>query len=103
MVLENLWSLGGQGRNKVNEFGAQHFINYKLSRAGFVYTHSSITADWTADSGARWTVPVAGGIGKVFKVGGQSMSASLQGIANVTRPDDSAAWAVNFQRALLLP
>lgn len=103
VVLENVWSLGGEGRNEVNEFGGQYFLNYNLSQGWYLYSNSTITADWTADSSDRWTVPVGGGFGKIFTVGGRSLSASLQGIANVVRPDDSAKWAVNFQLSMLFP
>lgn len=103
VVLQNVWSVGGDGRNEVNVFGAQYFLNYNLSQGWYLYSNSTITADWTADSDDRWTVPVGGGFGKVFTVGGHSMSASLQGVANVVRPDDSAEWAVNFQFSILFP
>jgi len=103
VVLQNVWSLGGQGPNKVNEFGAQYFLNYNLPKGWFLYSNSTVTADWTANSGDRWTLPVGGGVGKVFNVGGQSMSASLQGVANVVRPANAPTWALNLQVSLLFP
>src|SRR5215472_8368403 len=48
------------------------------------YTSSPIvTADWTAAPGQQWTVPVGGGLGRVFKVGDQPIDASVQGFYNV--------------------
>ena len=103
VVLQNVWSLGGEGRDEVNMFGGQYFLNYNLPEDWFLYSNSTITADWLADSSDRWTVPVGGGFGRVFSVGGQAMSAALQGVANVVRPENSARWAVNMQIALLFP
>ncbi|CAA0121276.1 Uncharacterised protein [Halioglobus japonicus] len=103
LVLQNVWSGGGDSRNEVNAFGAQYILNYNLPQGWYLYSNSTITADWTADSGDEWTVPVGGGFGKVFTVAGESLSASLQGIANVIRPDDSAKWAINFQFSILFP
>jgi len=103
VVLQNVWSLGGQGLNEVNEFGAQYFVNYNLPKGWFLYSNSTVTADWTANSGDRWTLPVGGGVGKVFTVGEQSMSASLQGVANVVRPANAPTWALNLQVSFLFP
>ena len=103
VVLQNVWSLGGEGRDEVNMFGGQYFLNYNLPDEWFLYSNSTITADWLADSNDRWTVPVSAGFGRVFSLGGQSMSAALQGVANVVRPDDSARWSLNMQLALLFP
>lgn len=103
VVLQNVWSGGSDGRNEINAFAGQYFLNYNLSNGWYLYSNSTITADWTEDSDDRWTVPVGGGIGKVFIIGGESMSAALQGVSNVVRPDDSAKWAVNFQISLLFP
>lgn len=103
LVLQNVWSLAGDGRNEINAFGGQYILNYNLANGWYLYSNSTITADWTEDSSNRWTVPVGGGFGKVFTVGGESLSASLQGIANVVRPDHSAKWAINFQISILFP
>jgi hypothetical protein len=32
-----------------------------------------ITANWTAPSGERWTLPLGGGFGKTFQLGEQHM------------------------------
>lgn len=34
----------------------------------YLYSSSTIAADWEGDSGNRWTVPVGGRIGKVFSI-----------------------------------
>lgn len=103
VVLQNVWSLGGDGVNEVNVFGAQYFLNYNLPQGWFLYSNATITADWVSPSSDRWTLPVGGGIGKVFFIGKQSVSASIQGLYNAVRPDSASEWSVNFQFSLLFP
>jgi len=103
VVLQNVWSLGGSGINKVNEFSAQYIFNYNLPQSWYLYSNATITANWTAESGDRWTVPLGGGIGKVFNIGKQSVSASFQAFSNVVRPDNGARWSWNLQLSLLFP
>ena len=103
VVLQNVWSLGGSGINEVNDFAAQYFLNYNFSDGWFIYSNSTVTADWTADSSDRWTVPVGLGAGKVFTIGKQSVSVTLQGVSNVVRPDHTADWGLNFQFTFMFP
>jgi hypothetical protein len=62
-----------------------------------------ITADWTAPSGQQWTVPLGGGIGRVFKIGDQPVNAQLAFYDNIVHPDGAADWQLRFQFALLFP
>lgn len=103
VVAQNVWSLGGSGIDEVNEFSAQYFLNYNLPRGWFLFSNATITADWVEPSDDRWTVPAGGGFGKVFNIGKQSMSASLQGLSNVVTPNGGAKWSLNFQFSLLFP
>lgn len=103
VVLQNVWSLGGEGLNEVNAFGAQYFLNYNLPQGWFLYSNATVTADWLSPSNDRWTIPVGGGIGKVFFIGKQSASAAIQVLYNPVRPEGTPDWAVNFQFSLLFP
>lgn len=103
-LLSNQWSYAGDGdRDEVNAFLFQPFINYNFS-TGFYATFAPImTADWTADSSERWTIPLGGGVGKVFNIGGQPVNTSLQAYYNVERPEGGAEWSARFQVQLLFP
>ena len=102
LVVQNGWSLGGTGINKLNAFGAQYLINYNLRKAWYLYSNSTISSNWTADQNNRWTVPVGGGVGKIFMAGKLPLSASLQMFANVVTPSGAPTWGANFQFAFLL-
>ena len=103
MVLQNGWSLGGSGINQVNAFGAQYIFNYNLPQGWYLYTNATISANWLANADDRWTVPVGGGFGKIFKIRNQAMSASIQAFSNVVTPRDGANWDINFQFSFLFP
>jgi hypothetical protein len=62
-----------------------------------------MTADWNADSDQRWTIPVGGGVGKIFKVGSQPMNAQFQAFYNLEKPDAIGDWSLRVQLQLLFP
>jgi hypothetical protein len=104
-VLANqVWSIGGSNdRPNTSAFLTQYFINYNLPDAWYLTTAPIITADWQASAGNKWTVPVGGGFGKVFRIGKLPFNANLSAYSNVVRPDPGADWTLRLQIALLLP
>ena len=50
-----------------------------------------------------WTVPIGGGIGKVFHVGKQAVNASLRAYHNIEAPREGADWQLQFQLTFLFP
>ena len=63
-----------------------------------------MTANWKNDSGHQWTVPVGGGVGKLFKVGKLPINTQLQGFYNAeTTSKDASDWQLRFQVQFLLP
>jgi hypothetical protein len=106
VLANNQWSVGGApGRPPVNFFTSQYFINYNFPGSdGWYFTSSPIiTADWRAAPGQQWTVPFGGGFGRLFKIGDQPVSASVQGFYNVVRPDNTGAWSMRMFVSLLFP
>lgn len=104
-VAGNTWSFAGDGdRASVNLFTMQPFINYNLPKGWYLVSSPVITADWKADSDERWTVPVGGGFGRVFKIGEQPVNAQLQAFSNVVTPDNGGAdWQLRAQMTFLFP
>lgn len=99
-----LWSVAGAGSRKdVSQLLLQPFVNYNLDNGWYLVSAPIITADWTGDSSNRWTVPVGGGMGKIFRIGSQPLNASLQGFGYPVRPSLGPSWAVRFQIQFLFP
>jgi hypothetical protein len=66
-------------------------------------TAPSITADWTAVEGQKWTIPVGGGISRTLVFNKQPMTLGFQYYYNVKRPDTAPATTVRFIIALIYP
>ncbi len=100
----NIWSLDGQSdKLNVNLFSLQYFISYNFTQGWYLTTSPIITANWNADPGERWTIPVGGGGGKVFLWGKQPMNFQVQAFYNVERPDNAPEWSLRAQLMFLFP
>ena len=70
-----LWSFAGDDdRSDVNQFLLEPFVNYNFDKGWFILTDLVMTANWDAPSSQRWTVPLGGGVGRVFKIGNQAIN-----------------------------
>jgi opacity protein-like surface antigen len=104
VLVNNQWSAGGNPlRPPVNEFLAQPFINYNMEHGWFLTTSPVITANWLAPSDQQWTVPIGGGIGRVFKLIDQPVSMYVSAYYNVIRPDAAPNWQLRAELSLLFP
>lgn len=105
LLANNLWSYAGNNdRKDVSQFLAQYFVNYNLPDAWYLTSSPIITANWEAEGkGNKWTVPVGGGLGKVFRIGKLPFNGNVSAFANVVRPDAGPDWTLRVQLALLLP
>jgi hypothetical protein len=104
-LFQQVWDVGGAGDQSVSEFLVQPFVNYNIPDGDGWYLTSApiITANWTADSNNEWTVPIGGGIGRVFRIGSQPVNCSVQGFYNVETPDLGSEWTIRFQLQFLFP
>lgn len=117
-LVNNLWSYAGPDqttlrtlngpltvrRPDVNAMTLQPFFNYNLPKGWYLTTAPIITANWEAGDDNRWTVPVGGGLGRVFNIGKQPINAQLSAYYNVVTPDDSGAeWQLRTQWTFLFP
>ncbi len=51
----------------------------------------------------KWSVPIGGGVGKVFTAAGQAINAQLQGFDFVERVRGDPHWEIRFQVQFLFP
>lgn len=103
-LANNIWSVAGDSdRTNVSQFLLQPFINYNLADGWYLVTSPIITANWMADSGNQWTIPIGGGFGKLFKMGNQPVNASLQGFWYAEKPKGGPDWTIRAQFQLLFP
>ncbi len=114
-LANNQWSVAGWGKNNVNAFLLQPFVNYNLPDGWYLVSAPIMTANWAANkAGDVWTVPLGGGVGKLFKLGqilpleGHAIAklpinTQLQAFGNVHRPEFGSEWQLRFHVQLLFP
>ena len=103
VVANQQWSVAGWRDRNVNSTYLQPMVIYHLNQGWYLVSVPVITADWEADSGNRWTVPVGGGVGKIVKLGKRPLNLQLQAFYNVERPHDGPDWQLRFQILFLFP
>ena len=101
VLLSNFWSFNSDAN--INFFSSQIFANYNMKKGWFLVSAPIITANWEAASGQQWTVPVGGGIGRVFKIGKRPVNSSGQLYYNVETPALQGDWIFRFQFTFLFP
>jgi hypothetical protein len=103
-LANNVFSVAGASdRRDVNQMLVQPFVNYNMAGGWYFVSSPIITSDWKADSDQRWTVPLGGGLGRIFRVGKQPLNTSLQAFRHVERPTRGAGWSLRLQTQLLFP
>jgi hypothetical protein len=103
-LVNNVWSLTSDRRGGAYSNGLiQPFVNYNLADGLYFTSAPILTVDWKADSSQRWTVPIGGGVGKIFHLGKLPVNTQLSAYYNVVRPDLAANWQIRAQVQLMFP
>jgi hypothetical protein len=103
-LVNNIWSLSSNQRGgSYNNGLIQPFVNYNFKGGLYLTSAPILTVDWEADSGQQWTVPVGGGVGKIFHLRKLPVNTQLSTYYNVVRPDDGPNWQIRFQVQLMFP
>jgi hypothetical protein len=84
-----IWSFGGPPRSsdRTNSFLLNSVFSYHFSNGWSVGSSPNIAANWLSKGGHQWTLPVGGGIEKVFRLGGQHMKLSVDAYYNAIRAE----------------
>ena len=103
-LVRQLWSVAGDSdRDDVNQTLFEPFLNYNLPQGWYLISDIIITANWEADSSDTWTVPLGGGVGKLFKIGNQAINARTEAYYNIEKPDGAPNWNWGFTIQFLFP
>ena len=104
-LANNVWSVAGdENRQDVNKMLLNLFVVYQLGDGWYVNSAPIITANWKAESGQQWTVPLGAGVGKLTFVAGKlPLNIQTQLYYNVVGPDFGPEWQWRVQAQVLLP
>jgi len=104
VLLNNVWSLTGDKQGGAYNNGLiQPFVNYNFEGGLYLTSAPILTVNWKADSGQQWTVPLGGGVGKIFHFGKLPVNTQLSAYYNVARPDFGPNWQIRAQVQLMFP
>ena len=103
-LANNIWSLSDSRQGgSYNNGLIQPFVNYNFEGGFYLTSAPVITANWKAESSQRWTVPLGGGVGKIFHLGKLPVNTQLSAYYNVVTPDDGPNWQIRAQVQLMFP
>jgi hypothetical protein len=81
----------------------QPIMNYNFGGGWYVTSAPIVTANWEADNDDEWTIPLGGGVGRVFHWGKQPVKMQMAYYYNVEKPDAGAQWDLQLTFTLLFP
>lgn len=104
-VINNTFSVAGPSDvEEISSFYSEVFVNYNIANGLYVNTAPIFTANWKAEEGQKWIVPIGAGVGKIVKIGGKLPLNLYAGYYyNVVRPDFGPESQLRFQATVLLP
>jgi hypothetical protein len=109
VLANNVWSVGGSATSSVSTAPrysnglVQPFLNYNFPSAFYLTSSPIITANFTAPGSQVWTVPMGGGVGKLFKIGRLPVNMQFSGYYNVVRPEYAGNWSIRAQVQFMFP
>jgi hypothetical protein len=104
VLANNIWSVSNSGSSPpINQMLVQPFLNYNFKGGAYLTSAPIITANWQADSGDTWTIPLGGGVGKIFHLGKLPVNTQVSAYYNVETPEYGADWQLRFQVQLMFP
>ena len=104
-LASNAWTFADNDHTapRLNALSVQPFIECNLPDGWAFGTSPSITANWDAPRGEKWTVPIGIGISKITTVGAQPVLLGIDYYNYAKRPTISTKTEMRFLVALLYP
>jgi hypothetical protein len=104
-LLSNVWGVSDvpAGGARVNAMTAQPFLNFNMDDGWYLTSSPVITANWSAASDQKWTIPLGGGFGRIFEIGSQPVNAQVQAFGYADTPTGGPDWSVRASFTFLFP
>lgn len=103
-LVNNVWSLRTNANASAYSNGLlQPFLNYNFEGGLYLTSSPIITMNWLAPANQQLTLPLGGGIGKIFHLGKLPLNAQLSAYYNVVRPDFGPEWQLRAQVQFMFP
>jgi hypothetical protein len=104
LLAQNTFSFAGdEEAGDVNFLFSQVFIVKNLPKKWYVNSSPIITANWKADQGQQWTVPLGIGGGKLVMLGKLPVNCQAGYYYNIVKPDGGPVGQIRAQMVFILP
>ena len=103
VLVNNVWSSNNSSAPSYNNGLMQPFLNYNFHSGMYLTSSPVMTVNWQAKGSQQWTVPMGGGVGKIFHLGKLPVNSQVSGYYNVARPDFAPNWQIRLQVQLMFP
>jgi hypothetical protein len=103
VLVNNVWSSNNSTSPSYNNGLVEPIVNYNLKAGLYLVSAPEITVNWQAKGANQWTVPMGGGVGKIFHFGKLPVNTSLVAYYNVARPEYAPNWDLRLQVQLMFP
>jgi len=104
ILANHIWSFAGPSdRDDVSQTTLEPVISYNFDSGWYLGFDSTMTSDWNARPGQRWTIPVGLDVGRTFQVGEQSLTLQVGTYYNVQRAEGAGKWLLRFQATFVFP
>jgi hypothetical protein len=85
------------GKKRINQLFGKPFLIYELSpKWNLVYIPLGLSHSWKSPAGDDWTVPLGGGIRRLFKIRDQKMGFQFQAFDYVARKPKDPEWELRM-------
>ena len=102
-LVNNIWSVSSSEQGGVvQQRLIQPFINYNLP-GGLPHHVAGPHRRLEGESSQRWTVPLGGGVGKIFHLGALPVNTPLRPTTTSPGPTTAANWQLRLQVQLMFP
>lgn len=103
LLAQHFWDFAGDNdAANVNLSTLQYFINYNFPNF-YLNTSPTMSYNWEANSNDDWTIPIGGGIGKIFRFGKMPVDIRASAYWNAKAPESAPDWFAEFQIKLMFP
>jgi hypothetical protein len=103
VLVNNIWSVSSSSSPSYSNGLMQPFVNYNFKGGAYLTSSPVMTVNWKAKGSQQWTVPMGGGMGKIFHFGRLPVNTQVSAYYNVVRPDFGANWQVRAQMQFMFP
>jgi hypothetical protein len=103
LLVNNVWSSNNSTAPAYNNGLVEPFANYNFKGGLYAFSAPEITVNWDAKGPNQWTVPMGGGVGKIFHFGRLPVNTQVGAFYNVVRPEFAPNWNLRFQVQLMFP